>query len=162
MNDEDMKELKSILEASHVVTEKPTIFFLAQTILPPVHFNLFRETYLNADFNVRMAIRKLVEVWRSVKGKEATLRNFSKILREAYFNHEAGKCLPIGSISSLLLHSFKFCLLNLDKILNIGKKQMSTTTVDQIGASKCASTSKAVKSLRNASRVRSGIKTNFV
>jgi len=96
MNDEDMKELKSILEASHVVTEKPTLSFLAQTILPPVHFNIFRETYLKADFNVRMAIHNLVEMWRSVKGKEATLENFAEILRGAYFNHEAGEYLPVG------------------------------------------------------------------
>jgi len=96
MNTEEISRLKSILEASHVIAQKSTLFLLARAILPQVRFNQFSETYLNGDYNIGMAVHQLVEMWRSYKGKGATLENFAEILRGAYFNHEAGEYFPVG------------------------------------------------------------------
>jgi len=93
MDAKNKKFLRSLLQKSRVGSSRVELRELAEDLVSETQFiNLLPKFESNFDFNSRDIIFELIPMWISFKGKEATLNNFEKILRDHDLNDEAGEC----------------------------------------------------------------------
>jgi len=96
MKREDKNYLQELLESSGVATLPEVLRKLAYDMVSETQFNTSLQHKFETDhFKSSEVISKIISLWISYRGKQATLINFEQILRNHDLNAEAGKYLRI-------------------------------------------------------------------